>query len=320
MLKTRFARLLCVLFTISTCSPINAATPPVWGDLNEQAIRSQYPGARIVHVQPEDYPQLAERLSHQGYVVATDGEFGQEQNVDASAPGAHGKDDCDSGTSSKTDPEATEDSFRLIVDVTDDMLRSGNHGGGEGAAIVFVIVGAVVIVVWALYVVKYLYDLAVGFQPCGRWSELTLVSSTISASDLQHIDFDGARFMTGFRDGNMDVGIALELGHVDLLLTEASSLALKGSYWLLGPMLRWRLSSGSNPHYFQMNFMGGSTEHDEVGVLARASLGFRLGLGDHVHVGVSWGAMNVRLNNDQGIISDRDQYHYLYGINAGFGF
>jgi hypothetical protein len=69
-----------------------------------------------------------------------------------------------------------------------------------------------------------------------------------------------------------------------------------------------------------MNFMGGSTEHDEVGVLARASLGFRLGLGDHVHVGVSWGAMNVRLNNDQGIISDRDQYHYLYGINAGFGF
>ena len=46
----------------------------------------------------------------------------------------------------------------------------------------------------------------------------------------------------------------------------------------------------------------------------------RFGLGDHLHLGLSWGAMNVELNNDQGIISDRDQYHYLYGVSAGFRF
>jgi len=326
MIKKIFTQLLCAVFTLTAVLPARAAAPAVSADMNEQAIRAQYPNARIIHVAEEDYAQIAARLSEQGYRVAANGVAPVEQDQQQDQQGQQEsqkpertEDDC--GKRAQQGETSDDGTFRVIVDATDDILHSGNHGSNrESAAVVFVIVGAIVIVVWALYVIKYLYDSAVGITPCNRWSELTLVSSAISRSSTQHIDFNGVRFMTGFRTGVTDVGIAVELGRSDILLTEASALALKGKYWFLGPMLRWRFSEGKNPHFFQMNFMGGSTDQDEIGVIAKASLGLRFGIGDHMHIGFSWGAMNIRLNNDQGIISDRDQYHYLYGINAGFSF
>ena len=105
-----------------------------------------------------------------------------------------------------------------------------------------------------------------------------------------------------------------------ILLVEVGTLELKGRYWLLGPILRWRFSDDINPNYFQMNFIAGTTEHDEVGMLAKASLGFLFGVGDSMQLGFNWGAMNIDLNENQGIITERDQYHYFYGINVGFKF
>ena len=342
MLKKLLSHLLCLIF-LCTSSPVISADGSAPLQMTEQELRLHYPHARIIHVEKSDYPRLAERLARQGYALtaAADLEAVENGNNEA-APDKAGQheagrykvspykvsqenkasnDDCAGSQGDESQPSASDESFRVLVDITDDILHSGNNSsGGEGAAVVFVIVGAVVILVWALYVFKYIYDLAAGFRPCGRWSELGFVSSSISSTGIQHIAFDGVRYMTGFRDGNTDVGIAVELGHSDILLTEVTALQLQGRYWFLGPVLRWRLSRSNNPHYFQMNFMGGSTEHDEIGVIAKASLGLRFGLGDHLHLGLSWGAMNVELNNDQGIISDRDQYHYLYGVSAGFRF
>lgn len=198
------------------------------------------------------------------------------------------------------------------------MNSSGSSS--DDAAVLFVVVGTVVVIVWALYVFKYLYDISLGNTPCGRWSELAVVSSNASAGVAQHARFDGLRYSTGFREGSLDVGLGFELGQTDILLSEVGVLELEGRYWLLGPILRWRLSRGKNPSYFQMNFVAGSTEHDEVGLLAKASLGLLFGIGDSLQLGVNWGAMNINLNDNQGIISERSQYHYLYGINMGFRF
>ena len=321
MFKELLTHLLCIVFVFTSSFPVLASGTESAGGLSEQHIRSQYPNARIVHVEPEDYPKLATELSSRGYVAANQQHLDEAQDAPLVPERRSAEKDCDKSGRSDTGPVDDDGSFQVIVDATDDILRSGDSSGSsEGAVLVFVIIGAVVIVVWALYVLKYVYDLALGFEPCGRWSELTFISSSISSDSTQHIDLNGLRLMTGFRDGMTDVGIAVELGQADILLTEASALELQGVYWFLGPVLRWRFSEGNNPHYFQMNFMGGSTEHDEIGVIARASLGLRFGLGDHMHFGISWGAMNVRLNNDQGIITERDQYHYLYGVNAGFSF
>jgi len=228
MIKKIFTQLLCVVFTFTAVLPARAAAPAVTADMNEQAIRAQYPDARIIHVAEEDYAQLAAHLSEQGYRVAANGvapvEQDQQDQQESQKP-ERPEDDC--GKRAEQGEASDDGTFRVIVDATDDILHSGNQGSSrESAAIVFVIVGAIVIVVWALYVIKYLYDSAVGISPCNRWSELTLVSSAISRSSSQHIDFNGVRFMTGFRTGVTDVGIAVELGRSDILLTEASALVV----------------------------------------------------------------------------------------------
>jgi hypothetical protein len=225
-------------------------------------------------------------------------------------------DDCAGG-----DVESSgDDSLQVMLDITDDVLNSNNGSSSDQAAVLFVVVGAVVVMVWTVYVFKYLYDISLGDAPCGRWHEVTAVRSNASAGSGQHARFDGLRYSTGFRDGTLDVGIGFELGQADILLSEVGALELQGRYWLLGPILRWRFSGDVNPNYFQMNFIAGTTEHDEVGMLARASLGFLFGVGDSMQLGFNWGAMNIDLNENQGIITERDQYHYFYGVNVGFKF
>lgn len=286
--------------------------------LDEQALISQYPNAKILHVSAEQYPQLAQQLRSRGYnqasmQLASNDSYPtdtQEDYVESEK-----SNDCGGRSSS-----AGEESFEFMLDVSSDVLQKGSGGNDEGAVIVFVIVGTVLVVVWALYVFKYLYDVSTGFEPCGYWYEFTMASSSISGSSDEYADFNGIKYMTGFRDGATDVGIIVELGQADILLPQLLNQRLKGRYWFLGPVLRWRLSASENPHIFSMNFQAGTTEHDEMGVIAQASLGLQFGLGDSMHLGFSWGAMNIDVKESQGIIIDRDEYYYLYGVNFGFKF
>lgn len=300
--------------------PVYAGQFPHSGSFNEKELFEKYPAAKVIRVTPEEYLTLENKLRQQGYRQSERVSLELAQNNVDVPRVQQGNvvlaDDC----AEKGNKSASEESLRVMVDFTDDMMRSGNGSSGDGAAVLFVIVGTVVVVVWALYVFKYLYDVSVGNAPCGHWNELTVVSSAAATGEAQHARFGGLRFATGFREGILDVGIGFELGKTDILLSEVGVLELKGRYWLLGPVLRWRLSQGGNPSYFQMNFVAGTTEHDEVGRLAKASLGLLLGIGDSMQLGLNWGALNINLNGDQGIITERSQYHYLYGVSMGFRF
>ncbi|MCK5002953.1 MAG: hypothetical protein KAS57_08005 [Gammaproteobacteria bacterium] len=293
-------------------------------DFNESELLKKYPDAKVIRVSPGEYLALEKKLQKRGYRQSEVVPLQLAQNniehdagvIEAQQDDLILADDC----AEKGDQNAGEESLRVMLDFTEDMMNSSNGSSGDDAAVVFVIIGTVVVVVWALYVFKYFYDVSLGNAPCGRWNELAVVKSSASSAEGQHARFDGLRYSTGFRDGSLDVGIGFELGQTDILLSEVGVLELKGRYWLLGPILRWRLSQDINPSYFQMNFVAGTTEHDAVGLLAKASLGLLFGIGDSMQLGLNWGAMNINLNGDQGIISERSQYHYLYGINIGFKF
>jgi hypothetical protein len=312
--------------------PAYAVERPAMIASSEAELLEKYPDAKVIRVSPDEYPILEKKLHQQGYKQSETLSLQLAQN-DRANDKRNGKqsDALDTGQQQGASPSrgeceepggqsSSEKSLRVMVDFTEDMMNSSGNTSSDDAAVVFVVIGAVVLVVWTLYVFKYFYDVSVGIVPCGRWNELTVVTSVTSTSDEQHARFNGLRYSTGFRDGPTDVGISFELGKTDILLKEVGALELKGGYWLLGPMLRWRISQGLNPSYFQMNFIAGTTEHSEVGVLAKASLGVLFGIGESMQLGLNWGAMNINLNGDQGIITDHSQYHYLYDINVGFRF
>jgi len=316
---------MCFFLTWTTVVPVYAEQSVITTNMTEQELRKQYPNAKVINVEQEDYAQLAESLRSQGYTSQRSTEIEQANTQDAKQDTANNhttsnKPECNDELLTKSSSQKRSTDVNTAIDISDGILDSGGSGG-DAAVIVFVIIGAIVIVVWALYVFKYLYDLSTGFTPCEYWYQLTYTSSSISSTEGEFFDMDGLRFTTGFRDDGTDVGIALEMGDADILLLEdTSTLNLDGFYWMLGPTLRWRLSTGYNPHYLHMNFMGGTTQHDEIGVLAKATIGFQIGLGKHFHLGFNFGAMNINLNDELTVISDDDQYHFLYGINSGFRF
>lgn len=218
------------------------------------------------------------------------------------------------GCSARNDERgSSEATFHLAIDNMDGMDR-------ESAAVVFVIIGAVVVVVWSLYAFKYAYDLAAGVEPCGRWSEWSIASSTISGDASDRARFNGVRAMGGFREGYTDFGLSAEVGQAAMELKETDSLKLRGTYWFVGPVLRWRLSADRNPNFFQMEFLGGSTTNRETGLLGEAKAALSFGVGNNARWGLSVGAMNINLKDNQGIISARSKYYYLFGLETGFRF
>ena len=325
--------LVCIALVVMNTMPHPAYAEEVLSqpNLTEVELLEKYPDAKIIRVSPEQYQRLENKLQQQGYqqsevipLQLTQNEIEYEHGfepevVNSSVVESQDDENLSGDCVEKRGEKAGEDSLRIMLDITDDAMRTGGSSGDD-AAVLFVIVGTVVVFIWTLYVFKYFYDVALGVAPCGRWNELAVVSSSVSTGEGQHAFFNGLRYSTGFRDGTLDVGIGFELGQTDILLSEVGTLELQGRYWLVGPVLRWRLSPVKNPSYFQMSFVGGSTEHDEVGLLAKASLGLLFGLGDSLQLGVNWGAMNIDLDEDQGMITERSQYHYLYGINVGFKF
>jgi len=326
MIRRCIVYLVCLSLTGMGIAPELAhadGRPPV-GAVSESEILQNYPNAKIIHVSAEDYPRLAQMLQRRGYRQAGSSSLVLAENTDGSGSthntrqrnGTGERSGCkESGLKSSSD-----DSIRVVTDITDDMLHGGRGSSGDDAAVVFIIIGAVVLIVWTLYIFKYLYDISVGIVPCDYWKELTLVTSVSSSSDEQHARLHGLRFSTGYSSGLTDVGLSLELGKSDILLKEISTLQLKGGYWLLGPTLRWRLSQSRNPTFFHMDFVAGSTDNSAVGLMARAGLGLMFGIGDAMQMGLSFSALNINLNEDQGIISDRSRYQYLYGINFGYNF
>jgi hypothetical protein len=171
-----------------------------------------------------------------------------------------------------------------------------------------------------LYAVKYLIDMGRGIAPCGgRWSEWGLTTTSINSYRPRYANFSGLRYLTGVKQDGLSFGLSAELGQADVLLAEAGSLRLQGTYWLLGPLLRWKLASSANPSYFQMEFLVGSTENQEMGVIAAAKLGFNFGISERLRLGISYGALNLNLH-EQGIILDRSQFYTLWGLDMGYRF
>lgn len=329
-LRNGVARLLCFTVAWMTVLPTTAHAGSA-ANSSEEALRAANPNAQVIHISEAEYPQLAQRLQQQGYrpvdtakplVVAQNSSYGANSYGDEGTTREEPRYDrqrCDE----RTPPaEEGEVSGSVQINVGGGHGGHGGYGGGgsgNDAAVLFVIIGAVVVVVWTLYLFKYLYDISVGYQPC-RWSEMGFVSSAISTDPLQHAYFSGITFQTGVQDGVTEFGLGGEVGNADIRLVDNGILQLTGLYWLLGPTLRWRFSPSDNPHYFQMQFMAGSTENPEMGVLAKAELALHLALGDRLNLGLSWGALNINLHENEGIITNRDQYFYLYGISAGYRF
>lgn len=322
MITKLIARFVCISIIWVTVYPTYASPQPMPEQMDETSIKVLYPNARVIHVSAEDYPELQTKLRLSGYQPQTETNtpllaLNQPVQTTEDMPVSASTDDDECRGRSDSD-YSQDESADNSVGINLDFLNGRGGGNSDDAAVLFVIVGAIVLVVWTIYAIKYLYDVTSGIEVCGkRWSEWTFSRSEMNTDNTQYAHFSGVRYITGVDRGTSNIGLSAELGQADVSLTESGSLRLQGMYWLLGPMLRWSLPASRYQSYFQMDFVAGSTEHEEMGIIAAARMGFNFGLNDQLRFGINYGALNINLH-EQGIILDRTQFYTFWGLELGF--
>jgi len=321
MLRKIIIYIVCYTMAWTTVLPAYAQSVQQPTTVNESTLRTLYPDAKIIHVSEQDYPALQAQLRAKGYQLAQAGTPPVDDS-DAYVNPPSSLEETDCGNRKYKGNEPGEEALRFSIDFTKEMMDSGGHGKSDdrGAAIVFVVVGTIILFVWTLYVFQYLYDISTGNYQC-KWNEFSYTSTSIYSTATQYAFFQGVQYQTGAQYGNSDFGLSFELGYSDIKLTDIGTLRLTGLYWFVGPMLRWRMTKEKkNPDYLQMSFRAGSTEHAEMGLIAQVKVGYRIGLSENAYMSVSWGAMNLKLKETQGLISDTNQFYYIYGVNVGYQF
>ncbi len=321
MFKKTLSYLLCTCLVGSPFSQVLAQGGIFPSVSTIQDVTQNYPNASVIHVSEKEYPGLEQSLRQRGYeqtraihlAQAESQDFHKIDKADVRSP------DADCGSKDYRGEEPGQAALRVSIDFTNDMMNSSGRRDDRSAAVVFVVVGTIVVFVWALYLFRYLYDISVGNYQC-RWSDIAFSSTSTYRRLDQYIHFYGVQYQTGASYGSTNFGVSLELGNASIYLTDISSLQLSGLYWMVGPVLQFRMGEKRNPSYFHMSFRAGSTENTEVGVIGEVRVGFHLGISDNAYIGLDWGAMNLKLKETESIISNANQFDYIYGVNVGYSF
>jgi len=211
-------------------------------------------------------------------------------------------------------------------------ISLGGGKKGDGAAVMLIIIGVVVIAALFVYAGKFIADLFSGDgEYYTYWWDIGTQFITLDTEASEQGNFTGLKFSGGFVANRLaQFGLAAEVGSMDLDLnynrnSTPQRIQLEGTYWLIGPTVRWLLGYTdteqlANNSYFYLELLGGSSDRNEVDKMAVARVGFNTGIGEHLRLGAHYGAFYLGLNEDQGFANDGDNYWDMYGLEIGYQF
>lgn len=211
-------------------------------------------------------------------------------------------------------------------------LGSGSGGNGDTAAVMFIVIGIVVVAALFIYAGKFIADLINNDDDYySYWWDIGTQFINLDTENNQHGNFGGLKFSAGFIAARLaQLGLSIEIGKMDLdLLYNRNSIPqrinLQGTYWFIGPTVRWLLGNIDNEQtinnsYVYFELLGGGTDRSEIDITAIARVGINTGIGEHMRIGIHYGAFYLGLDEDQGFANDGDNYWNTYGIELGYQF
>lgn len=211
--------------------------------------------------------------------------------------------------------------------------RISGGNGKDTAAVMLIVIGIVVVAALFIYAGKWLID---QFQNdddyYAYWWDIGWQIVNLDTGANQHGNFSGIKFSGGFVPNmHTNFGLTAEVGRMDLdLLYNRNStptrVNIEGTYWLLGPIVRWLIGSRDTDEnfvhnsYVYLELLGGNTDQDGVDLIGVGRIGFNTGIGKQLRLGLHYGAFYLGLDEDQGIANDGDNYWNMYGIEIGYQF
>lgn len=289
-------------------------------------IQKKYPGAKLKMMTLEEYGLMKALYDETGRPYPGSKKPEPEKTEAA---------DADSTIASQEDNASEEDNTSMPSQQTQKEPShihtniSAQHvqldlphvdSSGDGAMVVLVVIGIVVVAILVVYAAKYLYDVATSGKKYEYWMDAGWTYTYFSSKQNYNAgSMSGVKFSTGFKDGRAKIGVSAEAGAFEFTLQgveESSWVNFGGSYAMAGPHVRF--ASGENA-YIYLELLGGRSSHESVDTLAIGRFGIHALMG-HVTAGVNIGAIYMGLADSEGIVQDVDNYETTTGFEIGYSF
>lgn len=311
--------LLCITLPVqSLAAPAPQATA---APLTLAALHERFPDARFISVDARTFADTEHRLRN-----AAAGDAAPLQLVSNTAdltalpgppPAAMPGRDCMPQTGVRAEGGAESS-----VDLAANVLRQAGHSSdrSDAAVVMFVLIGAVVVIALVVYSSKYFYDAYSGFADCPKWWDLTLQSTVFSGDIVSRGALTGLRLSTGVQEASTRIGLTGELGRLSMTF-KGPVESLSATYWMVGPALRWYdTANNGEPWYLSAELLGGNANNRQIGIVSAARLGLNFPVATRLRMGVSVGALYTALHNVEGAITKYNNFYYLLGFEMGTRF
>jgi hypothetical protein len=199
------------------------------------------------------------------------------------------------------DAEAARGWFaNFFLDLRDGGGKDGGLDADEWAALIYVVVGVVVVGAFIVYAVQTLAELAINKEHYPLFQEAGLRLSYsghawrdgAGAELYRDAYLAGLRYGIGFDRPGADIGLAVEGGYLDVHLSPSEGAGdafdFRGGYLVAGPLLRF---GSFDPLCFSLEFLNGTSTHASIGWISKARMALQARFGRHEVVGVHLGAV-----------------------------
>jgi hypothetical protein len=203
-------------------------------------------------------------------------------------------------------------------------LADVSRGGGDAAAVVFVVIGVFVVAALIVYAPIFLYRAATGPEQ-RYWWDAGLTSTLLTGDDSGTLV--GVKLQGGLTEGGVHIGLAGEFGAMDLKLKlrerdaadRTRSNHVGGAYGLVGPAVRFTLENPKHPAHVFLELLAGTSDRRQLRTISVARAGVSVALYERLSLGLSGGAMYTHLRKSEGLVR-QNEFGYLMGVEAGYRF
>lgn len=319
------------------------------------------PGARIYRITPEQYRVIEPILLERGLlpitatlnasstnamtpviletaVSPTPSPANTDTNAGSSTVVLPAYPEATTGPDPETGPSDTETSYPddqerihpcradTVSDDVGDLLVEIMHTdwtSSDASLVIFVVIGAVVVLAVVVYAGAYLYDMATGSDEYLHWWNLETQASFLTGNQSRGYTA-GLKLSAGFERNDTRVGAVLESGYLDVGIRQegqAERLNADGVFVMAGAGVRWIFGeTPENPSHFGVELLAGTAWDDQVDVMSVARANLSLGIGSRGRLGFTAGSMFLGLDPTEGILENRNNFTTILGIETGIRF
>lgn len=296
------------------------------------------PNSRIYRISPEEYEQIKPML-RDGEANGTMLVAQLSTNNLEPAPDTNSTNTIPAGTNVVIVPPPVTDQTPIPVGGSVEIRGSDRCCGGfdglvgdlggidmpsnEGAIVIFVVIGAVVVLSVVVYAAAFIYEAALGSDEVDYWWDVEAHGALLFGKGSDGY-MTGARFSSGFANHHARLGLVLEGGYLDTEIGQDSPLGpmlISSAYGMAGAGVRWMLGGyENNPTFLGVELLGGTATAEDVDLMSAARGTVSLGITENARLGFTLGALYMGLDKDEGIVQDIDNFSTMIGMQAGYRF